>query len=82
MMKGIIQGINSRIMRVAVLTDYGYTVFDADDGDFNIGDAVYGDLDNHGDAVLKIESTGETVHVYIEAIQATKQSAESLLRNR
>ena len=81
-MKGIIQGFNPKIMRVAVLTDYGYTVFDADDGDFTIGDAVFGDLDNHGDASLRMESTGEILSVYIEAIQASKESAESLLRNR
>ena len=61
-MKGIIQGFNPRIMQVAVLTDYGYTVFDADDSDFNIGDVVYGSLDNHGtegkDHLLLINSLG------------------------
>ncbi len=80
-MKGVVSGINKRILRVAVLTEYGYTVFDADDGEFAIGDVIFGDLDSHGEAHLKMGSTGETIFVYIEAIQATKDSAASLLRN-
>ncbi len=81
-MKGIVHNINPSTMRVSVLTDYGYTVFDTDSGNFSIGNTVIGDLDNHGDAVLKMESTGETVSVYIEAIQATKECAESLLLDK
>ncbi len=80
-MKGVVSGINKRILRVAVLTEDGYTVFDADDGEFAIGDVIFGDLGNHGEADLKMESTGETISVYIEAIQATKDNAASLLRN-
>ena len=81
-MKGIVQGVNRQTMRVVVLTDSGYTVFDFNECNFDIGDVVYGDLDSHGDVSLKKESTGEVCSVYVEAIQATKESAQSLLSHR
>ena len=79
-MKGIVQGYSRNRQRVAVLTDYGYTVFDMDHGEVSLGDAITGNLDDHGSMVLLNETTGHKLSVCIEAIQATKSAAESLLQ--
>jgi hypothetical protein len=79
-MKGIIKGIQQD--RIAILTDYGYTVADVQDGEANINDVVFGNLDDHGDAVLKNHTTGHTLSVYIEAIQASAEIARGMLGHR
>jgi hypothetical protein len=78
-MQGVVVGLSKNKRRVAVLTDYGYTVFDLHDGDVSINDFIEGDLDNHGDQVLTNQTSECTLCVYTEAIQASKESAESLL---
>ena len=74
-MKGIVKSMSANKMRVAVLTEYGYTVFDVDDGNFTEGDIVSGSLDDHGFQVVTNESTGRKESVYIEAVQASSKSA-------
>jgi hypothetical protein len=76
-MKGIIKGIQRN--RIAIFTDYGYTVADVQSGEVNINDVVFGNLDDHGDAELKNQTTGHTLSVYIEAIQASAEIARGML---
>ena len=78
-MNGVVQGISKNRVRCAVSTDYGFTVFDITSGDTFLGDVVVGNLDDHGDAVLISESTGQALEVYVEAIQATRAFAQQLL---
>lgn len=78
-MKGIVQGYSSNYKRIAVMTDYGYTVFDIEQGQISLGDVITGNLNVHGWTVLTNETKKQKLSVYIEAIQATKEFAESLL---
>lgn len=78
-MKGIAQYVSSNRQRVAALTDEGYTVFDIEDGEVNPHDVLSGCLDDHGSTVLSNQTTGQKVHVYIEAIQASQASADHLV---
>ena len=81
-MKGIVHGLSKNRHRIAALTDYGYVVFYIEDGEAFIGDIITGNLDDHGDQVLTNQTIAQTISVYIEAIHASKECAESLLRNR
>lgn len=74
-MKGIVKGFSKNKQRIAVLTDFGYTVLDIYDGEVSIGDEITGNLGDHGAQDL----TKQTLSAYIEAIQATPESAQSLL---
>ena len=80
-MKGVVHGISRNGVRCSALTDYGFTVFDITSGETFVGDVIIGNLDDHGDANLVSESTGQTIDVYIEAIQATRESAQHLLES-
>ena len=81
-MQGIVKGISANGQRVAVLTEYGYTVFDIEDGDVEPQDVISGYLDEHGSQVLSIQTSGHKIYVYIEAIRASQESALSLLSRR
>lgn len=81
-MAAIVHIVSSNGVRAAVLTEYGYTVFDIIDGDVAVHDEVTGSLDDHGDAVIANATTGQTVAVYIEAIHATRESALLLCDRR
>lgn len=78
-MKGIVKGINQQRTRAAVLTDQGYTVFDIEDGEVSFGDTISGNLNDHGSYTLNNLTTGSTLDVYIQAIQATTEATRSLL---
>ena len=78
-MQGIVKGLSKNKQRIAVLTDYGYTVFDINDGEASINDQISGNLDDHGSHDLMNQTTGHKLSVYIEAIQASPESAQSLL---
>lgn len=65
--------------RVAVETDHGYAVLDIQDGDVDIGDIITGHLNDHGSETVTNSTRKQTLSVYIEAIQATRESAQSLL---
>jgi hypothetical protein len=78
-MKGIVKYINKKMNRVAVLTELGYTVFDIHQGEVNMNDEITGNLDDHGSHNLVDQTTGHTLRVYIEAIQADLQFVRSLL---
>lgn len=78
-MTGLVAGLSRNKQRVAVLTDYGYTVFDIKEGEAFIGDEIIGNLDEHGSEELTNQTTKQKLYVYIEAIHATKSNAESLL---
>lgn len=80
-MKGIVKGISHCGIRVAVLTDYGYTVFDIYSGETSIGDVLIGSLDEHGEVELKNLNTGDSLDVFIEAIHATRDTAIQLLQS-
>jgi hypothetical protein len=79
-MRGIIKGIQRE--RIAILTDYGYTIADVQDGEFNINDSVSGDLDDHGDCLLVNHTTGQTLSVQVVAIQTNTETARDMLRYR
>ncbi len=79
-MKGIVQGLSRNKVRAAVRTEYGYTVIDIEFGEVSHGDILTGNLDDHGDQQLMNQTSGQTISVYTEAIQASKSAAESLLR--
>lgn len=78
-MKGTACYYSPKLQRVAVLTEYGYTVFDIEHGSVSIGDAISGDLNIHGGVTLFNETKKEQLAVFVEAIQATKQYALNLL---
>jgi hypothetical protein len=78
-MHGIVKGLSKNKQRVAVLTDYGYTVFDIHDGEASLNDEISGSLDDHGSQDLTNQTTKHSLSVYIEAIQATPAAAQSLL---
>jgi hypothetical protein len=78
-MHGIVKDLSRNKQRVAVLTDYGYTVFDIEYGEVSVGDQISGNLDDHGSQSLTNQTTRQPLSVYIEAIQATPSSARSLL---
>lgn len=80
-MKGLVKFINKSTDRIAVLTDDGYTVFDIEDGEVNMGDVISGNLNDHGSQNLIDQTKGHTLRVYIEAIQADAISVQSLLRH-
>lgn len=77
-MKGIVKGLSRDRQRVAVETEYGYTVFDIEDGEADLEDKISGGLDDHGEQDLTNLTTGQTLTVYIDAIQASKKSALAL----
>ncbi len=80
-MQGIVKGISRSGIRVAALTDYGYTVFDIHSGETFVGDTLVGNLDEHGSVELQSLSTGERLDVFIEAIQATRDATLRLLQS-
>lgn len=80
-MQGVVKGISHSGIRAAVLTDYGYTVFDIHSGETFLGDVLTGNLDEHGSVELKSLKSGESLDVFIEAIQATRDSARKLLQS-
>jgi|GEM_PF-3256681 len=77
-MKGIVKCMSANKIRVAVLTEYGYTVFDVEGGEIEYGNIITGSLDEHGFQVVTNESTGRKASVYIEAVQASPKSAQAL----
>lgn len=78
-MKGIVRGISKNRVRCAVATDYGFTVFDITSGETFIGDVIVGNLDDHGDATLRSQGSGQKISAYVEAIQASAEFAQQLL---
>ncbi|MFB0583056.1 hypothetical protein [Aeromonas salmonicida] len=80
-MLGIVKGLSRNKQRVAVLTDYGYTIFDIEDGEVSMGDEVTGNLDDHGSQDLTNQTTRQQLFAYIEAIQVTPLAAQNLLSN-
>lgn len=78
-MKGVIRAINSRNGRVAIETDFGYTVVDVVSLDgVELGAEVVGDLDDHGAECFALN--GCRLNVYVQAIHATRSAALDLLR--
>ena len=80
-MQGVVKGISRSGVRVAVLTDYGFTVFDIISGETFFGDVLAGNLDEHGSVELQSLKTGESLDVFIEAIQATRDATLRLLQS-
>lgn len=80
MNQGIVRFTSPNGMRVGVETDYGYTVFDFDDGQALPNDRLSGALDDHGDQVVTNLTTGQTLHVRVEAVEASREAALKLCR--
>jgi hypothetical protein len=78
-MQGIVKGLSKNNQRAAVITDDGYTVFDIESGSVSYNDIISGNLDEHGAEDLTNQTTGQTLSVHIEAIQATASVAQSLI---
>lgn len=81
-MKNIVCSLSQNKQRVAVSTQYGHTVFDLIHGEASLHDQISGDLNVLGRQDLTNLTTGRTLSVYIEAIQADSANVSSLLRNR
>jgi len=80
--EGVIFGYHPHLPRYAVRTDHGYSVVDVEDGEVSIHDVVFGALEDHGQVVLTNRTTGEEVEVCVEAVHASREAAEALLRSR
>ncbi|MBL0559470.1 hypothetical protein ACQUZQ_08300 [Aeromonas veronii] len=80
-MLGIVKGLSRNKQRVAVLTDYGYTIFDIEDGEVSMGDEITGNLNDHGSQNLTNQTNRQQLSVYVEAIEATPSAAQNLLSN-
>ncbi|MFQ2048175.1 hypothetical protein ACK34J_04365 [Aeromonas veronii] len=78
-MLGIVKGLSRNKQRVAVLTDYGYTIFDIEDGEVSMGDEITGNLNDHGSQNLTNQTNRQQLSVYVEAIEATPSAAQNLL---
>ena len=65
-----------------MLTERGYTVFDIENGEASLNDVIIGNLDDHGSHDLTNQTTRHKISVYIEAIQASLEFAQSLLCDR
>lgn len=79
-MQGVVCGKHARWARYAVRTDTGYVVLDVEAGAMAPGDVLQGDLRCHGSVSLQNQTSGGTVQARIEAFDASREAAESLLR--
>lgn len=69
MTQGIVKIMSANRLRMAALTEHGYTVFDIEDGEADFGDQLSGALDDHGTQTVTNLSTRQPLCVYIEAIE-------------
>jgi len=65
--------------RVAIITDWGYTVADLKEGALRLLDIVEGEMDAIGRSIWTNLSTGLPVSVVITHVQATKAGAQQLV---
>ena len=79
---GVICGYHAHLQRFAVRTDHGYSVVDVQEGELSLHDQVTGMLEDHGLVVLTNRTTGEDVEVCVEAVHASREAVEALLRSR
>lgn len=79
---GVVCGYHANLPRYAIRTDDGFAIVDVLVGELRIGDSVRGALDNNGMAMLINRTTGELVEVAVEAVHASQDAAESLLRSK
>lgn len=77
-----VQGINHEKRRVAIVTDWGYTVADIKSGVVNLKDVVAGEVDRLGSSDWQNLNTGKPVSVNITHIQVTRLGADALLYHR
>lgn len=80
MAHGRIEAINSQMGRMAVRTDRGYVIADIHCGEASVGDSVRGVMDDHGDQVWQNVTQGDEVEVYVEAFDASPETARTMLR--
>ncbi len=81
-MRGVVRGLSQDGRRVAVLTDAGYTVLDLHTGEVSWEDVISGPLGTHGSVDLTNQTSGHSICGFVEAIQATTESARTLLGYR
>ena len=74
-----VKGFDQNRRRVAIVTDWGYTVADICAGELKLKDIVEGDVETVGSSTWVNLSTGKPVTVNITHVQATKVSASRLL---
>lgn len=79
MARGIVEGFNRQIGRIALRADGGYVIADTDEGDFEIGDEISGTLEDHGDQTWKNLRSGQRFTVCVEAYYGSRESAAELL---
>ncbi|HSW14756.1 MAG TPA: hypothetical protein VLI06_18070 [Solimonas sp.] len=68
--------------RVAIITDWGYTIADIRSGTLRNCDVLEGDFDTPGRVAWNNLSTGEEVIVAITHVQATRVVAQQLMQRR
>lgn len=75
--KGVVCDVNKH--RAAAMTDDGYTIFDIEEGEVQIGDTVLGDLHAHGSREVFNVTKDQALFIFIEAKKITHESAQYLL---
>ncbi len=63
--------------RGLVLAPEGYVAFEVLEGALMVGDVVDGDFMSHGHCVWTNLTTGGTVHVYVQRLMASAETART-----
>lgn len=80
-MKGVVEAISRRNGMAVVRLERGdYMVLEPFSCDFVIGETLTGLQDEHGGQYIHFTEQGVTEEVYVQAIQATRESALNLIR--
>lgn len=77
-----VSGINHEKQRVAIITDWGYTVTDINAGQLKLQDVVVGEFEKLGSNDWQNLSTGKAVSVTVTHAQVTRIGADALLYRR
>ena len=76
--KGIICAFNKKLNRGVVSSEDGYTVFETGKIPIEIGETVFGEFDHEGEAVVKLESSGDSIQVLIESANNPAELAKMM----
>lgn len=77
--RGDVRAVDGPGARIALVTDWGYTIARVLQGNLRLRDVVEGDLDRLGQATWRNLGTGLPVQVDITHVQATMLAAQRIL---
>lgn len=72
--------VDADMRRVAIITDWGYTVADIKTGTLRTRDVVEGEVETLGDSTWTNVSTGLPVKVVVTHVQTTMLGAERIMQ--